>query len=214
MAGSTAIKTNDLEGRQPDRGVARRQAFLQAAREVFLEHGYEAASVNDVVRLAGGSLATLYAQFGNKEGLFLAFMQDQHDRFAREMRPPQQVEGLPLEEGLQIVGEHFLRRLLQRDSLAFFRVMVSEGRKLSPQMRNYFATGGANMIFDELLKLISEAGLSGDRASESIEYFIELLRSRHHFQAISDESYSLSDAELKAHVARSVRFFLNGLKLT
>ena len=40
---------------------ARRHAFLLAAREVFLEQGYEEASVNDVVRRAGGSLATLYA---------------------------------------------------------------------------------------------------------------------------------------------------------
>ncbi|MBS0385347.1 MAG: helix-turn-helix transcriptional regulator, partial [Proteobacteria bacterium] len=46
-----------------DRGVARRHAFLLSAREVFLEQGYEQASVNDVVRRAGGSFATLYAQF-------------------------------------------------------------------------------------------------------------------------------------------------------
>lgn len=213
LSGTATIKTQDHEGRQPDRGVARRQAFLQAAREVFLEHGYEAASVNDVVRLAGGSLATLYAQFGNKEGLFLAFMQDQHDRFAREMRPPEDVDGLPLEEALQVVGEHFLRRLLQRDSLAFFRVMVSEGPKLPAQMRKYFATGGSNLIYDELTKLLAQAGLTGAIAEQSVDYFIELLRSRHHFQAISDETYKISDAELKAHVARSVRFLLNGLKL-
>lgn len=209
----TAIKSADPEGRQPDRGVARRQAFLQAAREVFLEHGYEAASVNDVVRQAGGSLATLYAQFGNKEGLFLAFMQDQHDRFAREMRPPEGVDALPLEQALQVVGETFLRRLLQRDSLAFFRVMVSEGRKLPPHMRKYFASGGSNLIYDELTKFLSQAGLSDAVARESVDYFIELLRSRHHFQAISDETYVVSDAELKTHVARSVRFLLNGLKL-
>lgn len=210
----TQIKSAYPEGRQPDRGVARRQAFLQAAREVFLEHGYEAASVNDVVRQAGGSLATLYAQFGNKEGLFLAFMQDQHDRFAREMRPPEGVDGLPLEQALQVVGETFLRRLLQRDSLAFFRVMVSEGRKLPTHMRKYFASGGSNLIYDELTKLLSQAGLSDAVAKESVDYFIELLRSRHHFQAIADESYTVSDAELKAHVARAVRFLLNGLKLT
>lgn len=211
--GKAAIKTFDPDARQPDRGVARRQAFLEAAREVFLEHGYEAASVNDVVRVAGGSLATLYAQFGNKEGLFLAFMQDQHDRFAREMRPPQDVDGLPLEEALQVVGEHFLRRLLQRDSLSFFRVMVSEGRKLPPQMRRYFASGGSNLIFEELTKLLRHAGLSESDASESITYFIELLRSHHHFQALSDENYTVSDADLKAHVARAVRFLLNGLRL-
>ena len=210
---NTAIMTPEhQDGRTPDRGVARRQAFLQAAREVFLEHGYEAASVNDVVRMAGGSLATLYAQFGNKEGLFLAFMQDQHDRFAREMRPPDSVDGLPLEEALQIVGEHFLRRLLQRDSLAFFRVMVSEGRKVPEPLRRYFTTGGSNMIHDELVSQLTRAGLNEADAKEGVGYFIELLRSRHHFQAITEDTYVLSDADLKAHVARAVRFLLNGLK--
>lgn len=213
LSEKVSIKSADPEGRQPDRGVARRQAFLQAARDVFLEHGYEAASVNDVVRQAGGSLATLYAQFGNKEGLFLAFMQDQHDRFAREMRPPGDLDGLPLEEALQVVGEHFLRRLLQRDSMAFFRVMVSEGRKVPEQLRRYFTTGGSNMIHDELAIQLKRAGLNDSDARESLGYFIELLRSRHHFQAITDENYVLSDAELKAHVARAVRFLLNGLKL-
>lgn len=212
--GITAIKTPDQDGRTPDRGVARRQAFLQAAREVFLEHGYEAASVNDVVRMAGGSLATLYAQFGNKEGLFLAFMQDQHDRFAREMRPPVSVDGMPIEEAMQVIGEHFLRRLLQRDSLAFFRVMVSEGRKVPEPLRRYFSTGGSNMIHEELTCQLTRAGLSESDAKESVGYFVEILRSRHHFQSITDESYVLSDAELKAHVARAVRFLLNGMKLT
>ncbi|HWU69582.1 MAG TPA: helix-turn-helix domain-containing protein, partial [Stenotrophobium sp.] len=52
------------------RGAARREALLHAAREVFLEKGYVAASVEDVVGRVGGSKATLYSYFGNKEGLF------------------------------------------------------------------------------------------------------------------------------------------------
>jgi len=195
-----------------DRGVARRQAFLQAARTVFLEQGYEAASVNDVVRLAGGSLATLYAQFGNKEGLFLAFMQDQHDRFVREMRP-ECVDALPLEQALQVVGEQFLRRLLQKDSLAFFRVMVSEGRKLPEEVRRYFTSGGANIVHEELLAQLTRAGLGDNAAREGVSYFIELLRSHHHFQAMGDPNYQVSDDALKAHVGRAVKFFLRGMKL-
>lgn len=212
MVSDSETKPDVSEGRHADRGVARRQAFLQAAREVFLEHGYEAASVNDVVRLAGGSLATLYTQFGSKEGLFLAFMQDQHDRFAREMRPDC-VDDLPLEQALQVVGEHFLRRLLQRDSLAFFRVMVSEGRRMPEQLRRYFSSGGMNVVQEELLTQLKRAGLSESDAREGLSYFIELLRSHHHFQAISEPGYTVSDAELKAHVGRAVKFLLNGMKL-
>jgi AcrR family transcriptional regulator len=202
------------EARPADRGVARRQAIFQAPREVLLDHGYETASVNHVVRKAGGSLATLYAQFGNKEGLFLAFMQDQHDRFIREMRPPDPVDHLPLEKALQAIGEHFLRGLLQKDTIAFYRVMVAEGRKVPEHLRRYFAVGGANQVHDELVALLTKAGLSEADARESMYYFIELLRSRHHFQAVANVDYAISDAELKTHVARAVRFLLNGLKLS
>lgn len=201
------------EARPADRGVARRQAFLLAAREVFLEHGYEAASVNDVVRMAGGSLATLYAQFGNKEGLFLAFMEDQHERFIREMRPPEPVDHLPLEQALQVVGEQFLRRLLEKDTLAFYRLMVAESRKVPEHLRRYFAVGGANQVHDELTALLKRAGLGEADAREGVYFFIELLRSEHHFQAVANDEYTLSEADLKAHVARAVRFLLNGLKL-
>lgn len=210
---AAAPPADDKPNARPvDRGVARRQAFLEAARQVFLEQGYEAASVNDVVRLAGGSLATLYSQFGNKEGLFFAFMQDQHDRFAREMRP-ERVGHLPLEAALQSIGEHFLRRMLQKDSLAFYRIMVSEGPKLPPEVRRYFISGGMNAVNDELRALLRQAGLSEEDSRESLYYFIELLRSYHHFQAISDPHYKLSDADLKAHVAHAVKFLLNGMKL-
>jgi AcrR family transcriptional regulator len=211
--GSTAIKTADHEGRAPDRGVARRQAFLQAAREVFLEHGYEAASVNDVVRMAGGSLATLYAQFGSKEGLFLAFMEDQHNRFVREMRPTEPVDHLSIEDALQVIGEHFLRGLLQRENVAFYRIMVAEGRKVPKHLLQYFSVGGANQVYDELGSLLTKAGLSEVDARESMYYFIELLRSRHHFLATANDDYTLSDGDLTAHVARSVKFLLRGLQL-
>ncbi len=212
MAASAPPSEANHDTRPIDRGVARRQAFLEAARQVFLEQGYEAASVNDVVRLAGGSLATLYSQFGNKEGLFFAFMQDQHDRFAREMRPDR-VDNLPLEQALQIVGEHFLRRLLQKDSLAFYRLMVSEGPKLPVEIRRYFISGGMTQIQDELHAQLVHAGLNDNDARECLSYFIELLRSHHHFQAISTPNYVVTDAELKAHVGRAVKFLLNGMKL-
>src|SRR5690348_14786308 len=50
----------------------RGQAIINAATEVFLERGYAEASVDAIVERAGGSKATVYAMFGNKEGLFEA----------------------------------------------------------------------------------------------------------------------------------------------
>jgi len=76
MARATAHTSTPTapRGAVSGRGAARRQAMLDAACEVFLEHGFEGASVADVVRRSGGSLATLYASFGSKEGLFEAIV--------------------------------------------------------------------------------------------------------------------------------------------
>jgi AcrR family transcriptional regulator len=50
----------------------RRQAIVTASRKLFVNQGFERTTLHDVVRLAGGSLATIYKLFGNKDGLLEA----------------------------------------------------------------------------------------------------------------------------------------------
>ncbi len=197
--------------RSQDRGVARRHAFLEAAREVFLEQGYEAASVNDVVRRAGGSLATLYAQFGNKEGLFLAIAQDLHEELVHAMTP-QNVDHLPLEEGLQVIGEQFCRNLISRDSLAFFRIIVGEGRHFPEQVQRYIAQGGAEKVRGVIARKIEAAGAQLGDPEVAASYLLELWRSRHHYRALADDKYKISDADLAKHVRDAVQFFLRAAR--
>ena len=195
-----------------DRGVARRQAFLEAAREVFLDQGYEAASVNDVVRLAGGSLATLYSQFGNKEGLFLAVVQDQHDRVLASMAPSN-VDDLSLEDGLHQIGEQFVRALLARESLSFFRITVGEGRKFPELVQRYISVG-ADRVREVVANHLRKAApdFKGDHDTVA-SYFLELLRGRHHYRALSDTSYQLTGAQIAEHVASATKFFICGMCL-
>ncbi len=49
-----------------------RQAILDAAREAFLEHGYEDASIADIVASSGASVGSIYHHFGGKSELFIA----------------------------------------------------------------------------------------------------------------------------------------------
>ena len=43
---------------------------MEAARVLFVEKGYEHTSLGDIVERSGGSLATVYKLFGNKDGLY------------------------------------------------------------------------------------------------------------------------------------------------
>ncbi|MFC7582925.1 TetR/AcrR family transcriptional regulator [Nonomuraea antimicrobica] len=53
-----------------------RKSMLQAAREVFSEHGFADSSVSEVVSRAGSSVGSLYHHFGGKTELFLALYED------------------------------------------------------------------------------------------------------------------------------------------
>lgn len=50
----------------------RREAILDAAEDLFIEQGYDQTILAEIVRRSGGSLATLYELFGNKQGLLHA----------------------------------------------------------------------------------------------------------------------------------------------
>jgi TetR/AcrR family fatty acid metabolism transcriptional regulator len=58
-----------MPNRIPDKG-ARRQAILQAARQVFARKGYDPATLETVAREAGLAKGTLYLYFRNKEDLY------------------------------------------------------------------------------------------------------------------------------------------------
>lgn len=54
------------------RTEARREAILEIASQVFLEFGFERASMAEIVRRIGGSKSTIYGYFPSKEALFQA----------------------------------------------------------------------------------------------------------------------------------------------
>jgi len=201
---------DDATGDRPiDRGVARRHAFLQAARQVFLQQGYQAASVNDVVRIAGGSLATLYLQYHNKDGLFLAVLLDQHARFTHAITPAN-VDHLPLREGLCAIGERFLGALLAPDNLAFFRLVIGESRHFPEPARSSFGVG-ADQVRDVVAAFLRAHGVNIGEIDSRPSMLLDLWRSRYHYRALADDNFKFTDEDLKRHVAQCVDVFLHGI---
>ncbi|HEY6256266.1 MAG TPA: helix-turn-helix domain-containing protein, partial [Xanthobacteraceae bacterium] len=57
-----------------DQDSAKRRQIIEGARQVFLAQGFDAASMNEIARVAGVSKGTLYVYFANKEQLFEAIV--------------------------------------------------------------------------------------------------------------------------------------------
>lgn len=203
--------------RPASRGEQRRRAFPDAAADVFLEQGYEAASVNEVVRRAGGSLATLYSQFGNKDGLFWAMVEEATLNFSTALRQQAQ-ENRPLEEGLQAIGENYLELMLRPRSLALFRIMIGEAHKFPEMARRFFMLGPDQVRETVAHYLAARAEIEGlelNKFDPDLDgaLFCEMIRARNHYRAMCDENFTLSEDGIRRHVRAVVHRFLDGLRL-
>ena len=122
------------------RALARRQAMLDAATELFLEQGYERTSLSDIVSRSKGSRSTLYSLFGNKEGLLKAMVEDMTADIWTVVRGGG--EDLPFtEESLVELGVRFTEAALAPRSVAVFRIIAAVGTQQPAIAQMYFDMG-------------------------------------------------------------------------
>ena len=60
--------------------------ILQAAEEVFSQHGYEKATLDEIIALADVGKGTVYKYFGNKEHLFYKLVADKNAPFLEKLQ--------------------------------------------------------------------------------------------------------------------------------
>lgn len=61
-----------------------RERLLAAAGELFYAHGINATGIDAIIARAGVSLATCYKQFGGKDKLVAAYLEQRHQRWCAE----------------------------------------------------------------------------------------------------------------------------------
>ncbi|TRW93046.1 TetR/AcrR family transcriptional regulator [Paracoccus sp. M683] len=131
---------------QPDgprlnvRGLARQQIIIEAATGLFLERGFDAVSLDEILRATGGSKTNIYKQFGGKEGLFSEIVR----RLAADFLSP--LVALDLgqvsrQTGLAILGRTLMRQLMQPRHIAFQRMVLAVSDKFPDLMAEWYRVG-------------------------------------------------------------------------
>jgi AcrR family transcriptional regulator len=86
---------------------SKRRQILHGARKVFMDLGFDGASMNEIARAAGVSKGTLYVYFTDKTRLFEAMIEDEAFAKAKtgyNLDPEREVETTLLEFGRAYVG--------------------------------------------------------------------------------------------------------------
>jgi len=103
--------------------------LLEVALREFVEKGYGAASVSNMVKRAGMSKTTVYSRFSSKADLFRAIMMQQVEKVAPESLLSPLEGKVNLEQGLKVYARHSLEVSLEEDAMAINRLMYSESSR-------------------------------------------------------------------------------------
>jgi TetR/AcrR family transcriptional repressor of mexJK operon len=123
-------KSRDGKRRGPGRprDAKKVEAIIAAAQRLFLEQGFEGASVDAIAEAAGVAKATVYARFANKEALLKQSIVTKCGEFL-DADTLDWHAGRSLREALIAISDRFLSLVTDADALSMHRLMMQEGQK-------------------------------------------------------------------------------------
>jgi AcrR family transcriptional regulator len=189
------------------------QRILDAARKVFLERGFEGASVEEIADVARAGKPTIYARFPGKEALFAAVMARKvsEKTSSYESISP---TGAALEERLASIATAILRNVLEAETVGLARAAIAEARRFPDlaasihRMARERTSEAVAQLLGELPEAAQLPGLAANRRAGTARHFTELIVLPMLIRALFGEDLTALRAEIGPHVASTVAFFL------
>ncbi|MCI4678582.1 TetR/AcrR family transcriptional regulator [Rhodoblastus acidophilus] len=208
-------------GRPPaERAGEVEERILGAAHKVFLERGFDGASIDLIAETARSGKPTIYSRFPNKEALFeAAVARSIRERYAR-MRS-HKLTGANIEERLVDIGVTVLNETLTEDYIGIVRVALGEARRIPDLVRSLIQMAREQsgeivaQMLAEVTKCETFANMQqehGDRYAAAARYFLDLVLLPPLMRALSGENVQELHAEIDVRVKQKVAFFLAACK--
>ena len=188
----------------------KRTAIIAAAAELFLHSGYGAVSMDAIAAKAAVSKRTVYSHFPGKDVLFAAVMTSHCDRMVGIDNLQLDPETEPVEI-LSDLGVRLLSLVTSPEAVALFRIVVAEAERFPELGRTFFESGPLRWV-EVLGPYLREQDRRGRLKIADPEAAATLLqhmvKDPLHMRCILGVQQSVSAAEIRAHVERTVGNFM------
>jgi TetR/AcrR family transcriptional repressor of mexJK operon len=185
-------------------------AILEAATRVFLDSGYDAASMDAIAREAGVSKQTVYSHFGGKDALFGAIIREKCDELLEPIIAPETRVDDP-EAALTDMARRFLELVLIAGNMALFRTVVGEWARF-PELAAAFYDSGPKLALENLTAYLSELDARGVLAIADPQFaaglFFGMLRSDTYMRRLLGIGPDPTAEDIERTVGEAVRVFL------
>ncbi len=183
-------------------------AILEAAKRLFVEQGFEGASMDQIAAEAGVSKLTVYSHFGDKETLFAEVCR----AYCEQQLPTSMFSdcaGLPLRDCLMQIGQAFVGMVMSPDAIAGHRILCTPQVVDTHVAQLFWESGPARVqhAFAQLLAQRVAAGeLEIDDVARAASQFFVLLKGDLHARQVFGCGEGWCDPT--AQVAAAVEMFL------
>src|SRR6202140_5396082 len=190
--------------------------ILDAARKIFLERGFEGASIDEIAEVARSGKPTIYARFRDKRALFTEVVT--RDILSRITEFKSEVPtGATIEERLTSAAITLVHWGFDSDRIALMRLAVAEARRF-PDLASTVSRTARDLSTELGVRLLGELAQSDElsslpafapeRLATTARFFLDLPAVPMLLRALFEVNLGTLDAEIDSHVARSVAFFL------
>ena len=121
-------------------GQKRRGEMIDAAYSLFIEKGYASVSVDDIIRVSGGSKSSLYKYFGSKEGILKAVVESLADDMLRQINV-EFPSGRTPREALNRIGMVLVDLALSENAINQHRHAVSHAKAFPDVAKLWYESG-------------------------------------------------------------------------
>ena len=185
---------------------------LDAARDLFVEGGFDEVSMDAIAAKAGVSKATLYAHFANKEALFLAMLARQAFEFSRRFDIPERFAGGDPGVVLLRFARSFSEAFRKGDGVDLMRMFMAEMHRF-PGAARAFHDNGPVQTRGQVAALLESINAAGALSIDDCELAADQLTSLIMGHVPVDHALGLpspSTAESERRVRAAVRLFVRG----
>jgi AcrR family transcriptional regulator len=210
--------TADFRGmgsRMRAKSPSKRREILDVASEVFMEMGFDQASMSEIASRVGGSKATLYNYFSSKEELFAEFI-----RAGAAEHFSQAFEQLSLDDDLHVVLERFGKqyvRIITQPSIAKGRRLVQASAGNNKIGHLYYENGprtGWTLVARLLEQAMSQGMLEHGDPWIAALHLKGLLEAEFFEQIMLALEIEIDPERIGPSVQRAVAVFLRGYSST
>ena len=148
---------------------AKRQQIIEGAGRVFIQMGFDAASMNDITREAGVSKGTIYVYFANKEELFEALIEEERHRIFNDLYDALERDMPNLREALIRYGVALATKITSDKVTRAQRTVIGICERI-PELGARFYERGPMIGHEKLTGFLEKAIAKGElRAIDNVE---------------------------------------------